>query len=119
MTPRYRRTIVLREISAAGGSFWDAAVQLGMTRAAVAGLAARNGIKFNSNTRGQRNSQAKLTAEQVLEIRRRFEAEPARALAQEFKVAPANIYAIVEGRSWKHLLPGASRSADELVREAS
>lgn len=103
MTPAYRRPIVLREIAAAGGSFSDAAAQLGITRGAVAGLAQRNGIKFKAGTRGERNSHARLTPSQALEIRRRFEIESARALAAAFGVKPRTIYSITQGQRWKHL----------------
>jgi hypothetical protein len=56
--------------------------------------------------RGEDLPQAKLRATEVLEIRRlRNEGLRYSDLARQFGVSDDTIYAIVKGRSWKHLLP--------------
>ena len=59
-----------------------------------------------TDNRGERNSHAHLTAEQVIEIRARYEPRHGalRRLAQEFGVHPCTINDVVKGRSWRHLL---------------
>ena len=53
---------------------------------------------------GEQNSHAKLTDEQVLDIRRRFDSgELIVALSAEFGLTRFSISSIVNGRSWKHL----------------
>jgi DNA-binding XRE family transcriptional regulator len=53
---------------------------------------------------GERHSQAKLTEEQVVQIRERNAAgEIQRVLADEFGVSKATISHIVTGRNWAHL----------------
>ena len=61
--------------------------------------AARTGLKA---TRGSGNSNAKLSAEQVLEIRRRAN-ERLGDLAKEFGVAPATINSIRQRKTWTHV----------------
>jgi len=57
-----------------------------------------NGIK------GERAPKAKLTAEQVLEIRRlRAEGWTQQRLADKFGIAQANISALLRGKSWAHV----------------
>ena len=54
--------------------------------------------------RGERNGSAKLTAEIVVEARRRNESgETAAALAREFGVSPAGMSFALTRRTWKHL----------------
>lgn len=57
--------------------------------------------------KGERAVHAKLTEEQVLEIRRRYEpgkyGRGSHVLAKEFGVSQASIHAIVTGESWKHI----------------
>jgi len=56
--------------------------------------------------RGERAARAKLTTEQVREIRRLFAGGATQAdLSRRFSVGPSTISAIVLGRSWLHLLP--------------
>jgi hypothetical protein len=56
------------------------------------------------NLAGERHHQAKLTADQVREIRSRPAGRgTGRALAREFGVTEANISAIRRGRAWRHL----------------
>jgi hypothetical protein len=56
---------------------------------------------------GQRNGQARLTEEQVLEIRQRRRTggvgNNCNALAREFGVSPASITLITKGVNWRHL----------------
>jgi len=62
--------------------------------------------KPESRPRGERNAQARLTAEQVREIRRRY-AEGGvshRQLARENSVTQRTISNIVRGEIWRHLL---------------
>jgi hypothetical protein len=56
-------------------------------------------------TVGESNGNAKLTADQVMEIRNRWAAGGVtqRALAAEFGVTPVNVHGIVHGRLWRHL----------------
>jgi hypothetical protein len=56
-------------------------------------------------TEGQHNSQAKLTAKQVMEIRALWEARALSqpAMAERFGVKQSTISAIVLRKSWKHL----------------
>lgn len=53
--------------------------------------------------RGERNQNAKLTAEQVKEIRRQRGAKTAKALAVEYGVSFALISHIQNGRVWRHV----------------
>jgi hypothetical protein len=53
---------------------------------------------------GEENHVAKLTAEKVREIRRRWEGgESIASLAREFNVTPQSLGAVVHKRSWKHV----------------
>lgn len=56
--------------------------------------------------RGERNGQARLSAVQVFEIRRRyaFERTTAKQFAAEYGVSVPAIYKVLSGRTWKHLL---------------
>lgn len=54
--------------------------------------------------RGQRDRKAKLTIDQVLEIRQRRETgEMAKDIAPLFKIAVSTVYAIADRRTWKSL----------------
>ena len=56
------------------------------------------------NTQGERNPQAKLTAEQVREIRRRdASGEDRREMAKEFGINERYLYCIVTRRAWRHV----------------
>jgi hypothetical protein len=64
--------------------------------------------KKGRQARGEKNSRAKLTEEQVREIRRRYErgwrtAQSGGVLAREFGVSPSTISQIVRGKHWKHI----------------
>ncbi len=62
----------------------------------------RTGLKA---TRGSQNSNAKLTAPEVMEIRA-LAKQPdltITKLAVQFKVSPATIRSIIEGKTWSHL----------------
>lgn len=56
---------------------------------------------------GERNGRSKVTADQVVEIRRRYtprcRKNGAHALAREFGLSHASVGAIVNGDSWKHI----------------
>jgi hypothetical protein len=69
---------------------------------------AAHGLRCGSHTHpesriyGERNHKAKLSYEQVLEIRRRFAVEQNKSqLAREFGVHHSNIRRIVNGETWK------------------
>jgi hypothetical protein len=59
-------------------------------------------IRDGTDCHGERSPTAKLTAEQVLEIRRRFN-ESTIDLAKEFGVGRWTIREIITRRSWKHI----------------
>ena len=59
-------------------------------------------IRDGTSARGEKQHSAKLTAPQVLEIRRRC-TENRRELGEEFGVSGKNISAIINRRSWNHL----------------
>jgi len=63
--------------------------------------------KGRGGTHGERNSHAKLTADQVREIRRRWTGEYGQAseLMREFGIKAPALYGIVRGTAWKHLDP--------------
>lgn len=52
---------------------------------------------------GEKNAQAKLTAQQVLSIRARGNTEPQNKIAQEFGVSRVAIGMITKRKRWKHL----------------
>lgn len=57
---------------------------------------------------GEKVNTAKLTAEKVVELRKRYQAGPMRygfvsRLASEFGINRTHLYNIVRGRSWKHI----------------
>ncbi len=55
---------------------------------------------------GTKNRSAKLTEREVLEIRARHaQGESARALATAFRVSEGTVRPLVQGKTWKHLLP--------------
>jgi hypothetical protein len=55
--------------------------------------------------KGEKHSQAKLTAEQVLDVRRRYAAGGVflRELAEELGVSLTGIHAIIQRRNWTHI----------------
>ena len=53
--------------------------------------------------RGTLNHKAKLTEDDVREIRRQLGMTPMRVLAREYGVTPAAIRLIKKGKNWKHL----------------
>lgn len=53
--------------------------------------------------RGERASQAKLTADDVREIRRRAGSETQRAIADDFGVDPSTISNVVRRKTWGHI----------------
>jgi hypothetical protein len=59
-------------------------------------------VRDGTSNRGERNATAKLTAEQVLEIRRRSN-ELQSDLAKEFGVGTKNINQIIRRERWKHI----------------
>lgn len=63
--------------------------------------------KFFSNgyeaKKGEQHAQAKLTEEDVKKIRNTYPTVNPSHLAERYKVSVSNIYAILQGRSWKHL----------------
>lgn len=50
---------------------------------------------------GEKNGRAKLTTNQVAEIREQAKTQSQRSLAREFKVSPATVCYIVNGERWK------------------
>lgn len=66
---------------------------------------ARDRVKNGLSAAGERNHKAKLTAEQVLEIKRRLSArEKGVVLAKEFGISPDVISRIKKGDIWKTVL---------------
>lgn len=69
---------------------------------------ARNGryTRPERTARGETNGYSKLTAAQVIEIRRRYRAGGVtfKCLGSEYGVTGVNIRYIVAGRTWRHLL---------------
>jgi hypothetical protein len=63
------------------------------------------GRRVNADTAGEKNPAAKLSEEEVLEMRRRF--KPRRVtvpmLASRHGVSPATVEAVVLRKTWKHL----------------
>lgn len=53
--------------------------------------------------RGEQLPQSKLTAAQVITIRRNVRGEPARVWAERLDVSQTTIYKIWHGQSWGHL----------------
>ena len=54
--------------------------------------------------RGERQGSAKLTAEKVIEIRRLHEeGGTIMGIARAFGVSPPTIYAIIRGKTWRHV----------------
>lgn len=57
---------------------------------------------------GEKQNNAKLTDEEVQELRRRYKpyhpTRGAKALAKEFGITPNHVVTIVRNRAWKHLL---------------
>ena len=61
-------------------------------------------VAHGRSTKGGKNGQAKLTEEQVLEIRRRHaQKEYGHALAKEFGISQASICDITSRRTWRHI----------------
>lgn len=59
-----------------------------------------------SHPAGEQNYNAKLTSDNVLEIRRRRESgEPLKSIAEDFHISKGAVSGIALGRCWKHLLP--------------
>lgn len=57
-----------------------------------------------ADVKGERNGQAKVTAEDVRQIRTRFAAgESPTAIAREYGLTPPSVYDIAKRRSWKHV----------------
>lgn len=65
---------------------------------------AQDMVAKNRHGIGTRNGRAKLTDDQVREIRRRWPGQSQSALAQEFGVSHVSIGLIVNGKTWRHLL---------------
>jgi DNA-binding MarR family transcriptional regulator len=59
-------------------------------------------IRDGTTNLGEKTPTAKLTEEQVLEIRRRI-GQTQRALGEEFGVDQSTISDILKGRTWAHL----------------
>lgn len=67
----------------------------------------RDKTRHGRTNHGEKNSRARLTGKQVLEIRGRWAAGgiTQAALAEEYGVRFGHINLIVHGRRWQHLLP--------------
>lgn len=64
----------------------------------------RDQIRHGTTTKGEMNCNAKLTADDVIEIRRRrSNGEPLRVLVDDFNVTKSNISGIANRRTWKHI----------------
>lgn len=63
--------------------------------------------------RGERNGQAKLTAQQVLEARRLHgEGWNGQQLARKYHITHGAMRDILRGKNWKHLLPHAEQAKE-------
>ncbi len=77
-------------------------------------------VKKGRSTRGERNCKAKLTEQEVLEIRSRFTPKKkkgsgaASVLAREFGITRSQISFITSGRQWKHLENAIPRIGEAL-----
>lgn len=61
-------------------------------------------VRHENSTKGKRNAQAKLSEEQIIEIRQRWaKGESPTLLAFEFGMSQPGIQDIVRGRTWGHL----------------
>ncbi len=61
-------------------------------------------VQMGLNPTGERNGQARLTADQVEAIRRASkQGVTGRALARQYKISPGQISRIVNGHDWKHV----------------
>jgi hypothetical protein len=67
------------------------------------GRTARGDRMPHERVHGEAHPQAKLTAEQVLDIRRRYQPGNGGVLMREFGISQAALWGIVNGKSWKHL----------------
>lgn len=62
-------------------------------------------VKHGTHTRGEHNSQSKLTDADVLDMRRRFaEGETRTELASRFGIIYSAVAKVITGENWKHLL---------------
>jgi len=63
-------------------------------------------VRKGRHTIGERNARAKLTSDQVLRVRELYSSGKytQEELADMFKVCVSNVYQIVTGKIWKHLL---------------
>lgn len=68
----------------------------------------RDRVERGRCARGERNGRAKLSAEDVREIRFEINSglSSAKSLSRRFQVDLKTICAIRDGRTWRHLLPG-------------
>jgi hypothetical protein len=63
-----------------------------------------DGLRNQTASRGEKQRSAKLTSEEVLDIRKRYaKGERSSSLAKDFGVTPTSIRAITSGRAWKHI----------------
>ena len=103
--------ITIRERYAAGERAADIASDFGKARQSIHGICRGAAWKYapgpthhHPNTRGENNGLAKLTEQQVVEIRERYAAlEPLRPLGQEFGISTQTIKAIGTGKTWRHV----------------
>ena len=71
----------------------------------------RDMARKGRSTRGVRNTQAKLTDAQILELRQRYLAgESPRLLAKAYGISRSNVWNIGSRQSWKHLDGGREKS---------
>ena len=63
-----------------------------------------DGLRNQTASRGEKQRSAKLTNEEVLDIRQRYaKGERSSSLAKDFGVTPTSIRNITSGRGWKHI----------------
>lgn len=65
----------------------------------------RDMVRKGRSTRGAKNAQTKLTAEQVLEIRQRYSVESIsqRLLASQYGISCSHVFSIIARLRWQHL----------------
>lgn len=95
----------LRRVARDGGSYADAAKRIGKSRAAISGMAVRNGIKFKSRKTapvGSGRPFAKLKESDIPTIRRKLaDGMTHKKIARQHRVSDHVIWRIANGKGWR------------------
>lgn len=94
----------LRRVARDGGSYADAAKEIGKSRAAISGMAVRTGIKFNSGKTapvGSARPFAKLKEQDIPAIRKKLaDGVTHKKIADQYDVSDHVIWRIANGKGW-------------------